>query len=93
MKRYDDCREEIGKEFDVSFLFKRIIFLERAARVIFADHQFKGLHLHDKLTLEEAEKNRKHFNLKKKVKKIKKNQVVSSADLEDEITNANQLPP
>jgi hypothetical protein len=38
MKIYNDCREELEKQLDVSYLIKRIIFLERALLVLFDEH-------------------------------------------------------
>lgn len=51
MRKYHECRQEIQKQFDICFLMRRVIFLERSLRVILEDHQFKGLHMHQKMTL------------------------------------------
>jgi hypothetical protein len=70
MKRYDDCREEIGKQLNITFILKKITFLESSIRTIFTSHQLRGLHLQRKLSLKEAEQFRKHFSLKKKIRKV-----------------------
>jgi hypothetical protein len=70
MKKYSECREEINEQFDISFLMKRVIFLERSLKVILEDHQFKGLHMHQKLTLKEAEELRSFYKIGEKMEDI-----------------------
>jgi hypothetical protein len=70
MKKYGECREEIQKQFGICFLMKRLIFLERSLRVLFEDHQFKGLHMHEKLTLKEAEELRSFYKLRDQLQGI-----------------------
>ena len=68
MKKFDSCRNEIQKQFDITFLMKRIIFFERSLKILFEDHQFKGLHMHDKLTIKEAQQLRSYYRLRDKIK-------------------------
>jgi len=35
---------------------------------LFEDHQFKGLHMHDKMTLKEAQELRSYYRLRDKLK-------------------------
>ena len=66
-KIFDDCKEEMVRQLDVVYLIKRIMLLERAILTLLDEHQVKGLHLQRKLTLEEVKKNRKNFNMKRKL--------------------------
>ena len=68
LKKFDECRNEIQKQFDMAFLMKRIIFFERSLRILFEDHQFKGLHMHDKMTLKEAQELRSYYRLRDRIK-------------------------
>ena len=68
MKKFDSCRNEIQKQFDITFLMKRIIFFERSLKILFEDHQFKGLHMHDKMTIKEAQQLRSYYRLRDKIK-------------------------
>lgn len=47
---------------------KRIVFFERSLRILFEDHQFKGLHMHQKLTLKEAQELKSYYQLRDKLK-------------------------
>ncbi len=51
-KEYDETNEEMAKQLDVLYLLKRVIFLERAVNSLLDEHQLKGIHLEEKLTLE-----------------------------------------
>lgn len=68
MAKYHECRQEIQKQFDVCFLMRRVIFLERSLRVVLEDHQFKGLHLYEKMTLKEARQLRKFYKLRDRIR-------------------------
>ena len=60
-KLYHDCREEMVKQLDVLYLFRRITFLERAISTIMTDKQQRALHLLENRTLDEAKKDRRKY--------------------------------
>jgi hypothetical protein len=43
---------------------KRLIFLERSIRILFEDHQFKMLHMYEKLTLKNAQELREFYRMR-----------------------------
>jgi hypothetical protein len=47
---------------------RRIIFFERSLKILFEDHQFKGLHMHDKMTVKDAQELRSYYRLRDKLK-------------------------
>lgn len=40
------------KQLDILYLLKRVFFLEKIVQTMLDEHQLKGLHLHEKYTLE-----------------------------------------
>lgn len=60
---YYECRQEMTKQLDVLYLYKRVIFLQRAVSTIFSDQQLKALHLFQNFTLDEARQVRKRHKL------------------------------
>ena len=70
IKRYHDTREESVEQLDIRYLFKRIVFMERALLALFNDKQLQGLHLMRKMTIAEAKEVRKMFDIKGKVHKF-----------------------
>jgi hypothetical protein len=55
------------KQLDVRYLLKRVFFLERVIKIFFQDHQWRALHLQEKMTLAEAKISRKEFKLKRRI--------------------------
>ena len=56
-------------QLDVSYLLKRIVFLEQAITSMLPEHQLKALFLTAKPTIEEVSKRRKYFKMLKILKK------------------------
>ena len=56
-------------QLDVVFLMRRLISLEKGMSLLLSDHQMSALYTQKKLTLEEAEKQRKKYHLFYKLKK------------------------
>jgi hypothetical protein len=40
------------KQLDVLYILKRVFFLERTINILFEEHQLKGIHLQQNMTLE-----------------------------------------
>lgn len=49
------------KQLDISYLFKRVVILERAINTILSPRQIRALHFFDNPTLEEAKKTRRLY--------------------------------
>jgi hypothetical protein len=45
IKKYDECRLEMKKQLDISYLLERVFFLERTINNLLEEHQLKGLYL------------------------------------------------
>ena len=52
IKRYYECREEMLKQFDVLYLYKRVNFLEKSLGCMLEEYQLKGMHLTEQITLD-----------------------------------------
>jgi hypothetical protein len=57
------------KQLDILYLLKRVNFIEKSLTFLFTDHQLKGLHLANQLTLSEATNMRRNYKLKAILKK------------------------
>lgn len=62
-KLYYECRQEMIKQLDVLYLYRRIAFLQKAIGTIFTDHQLKALHLYPRSSLSEAQDFRKRHKV------------------------------
>ena len=60
-KLYHECREEMVKQLDVLYLFRRVTVLERAIGTILTENQIGLLHLLENRTLAEARRDRRKF--------------------------------
>ena len=60
-------QQTVNYLLDVIYLHKRIDFLERALPILLEEHQLKGLHLVHDLTVEEANKNYKEYQIRDKL--------------------------
>lgn len=62
-KLYYECREEMVKQLDILFLYKRVVILERAIGTLLNEKQIQALHLYENPTLAEAKKYRRRYKL------------------------------
>lgn len=60
-KLFHECREEMIKQLDIGYLFKRIVILERGLSTILTPRQLRALHFFENPTLEEAKKMRRLY--------------------------------
>jgi hypothetical protein len=60
-KLYHECREEMTKQLDILYLYKRVVLLERGLSTLLSERQLSALHLLDKPTLAEAKKTRRKY--------------------------------
>ena len=51
-KLFYDCREEMTKQLDISYLFKRLVILERGMETLLSDRQMRALHFFENPSLE-----------------------------------------
>jgi hypothetical protein len=56
---YYDCKDEMAKQLDILYLFKRITVLERGMGSLLTERQIMALRLMDTKTLNEAKKDRR----------------------------------
>ena len=59
---FHDCREEMVKQLDILYLFRRVSLLEKGVNNLLTDKQVRSLHLLEKRTLLEAKKDRRRFS-------------------------------
>ena len=52
------------KQLDILYLIKRVSFTERALKLMLEEHQFKGIHLMDRVTMREARSIRKAYKMR-----------------------------
>lgn len=62
-KLYHECREEMVKQLDVLFLYKRVVILERAIGTLLNEKQIQALHLYENPTLAEAKRHRRRYKV------------------------------
>lgn len=58
---------EIRKQLDIRLILNKVQFTERVVNVILDEHQIKGLHLQEYVTLDDAEKVREDFEFHDKL--------------------------
>ena len=63
-KERAEMQSAVNQLLDVVYLQKRIDFLERALPILLEEHQLKGLHLIHDLTVNEADKKFKEYQLR-----------------------------
>ena len=63
-KERDEMQKTVNHLLDVVYLQKRIDFLERALPILLEEHQLKGLHLVHDLTVDEADRKFKEYQLR-----------------------------
>lgn len=50
-KLYHECREEMTKQLDILYLYKRVVLLERGMGTLLSEKQISALHLLEKPSL------------------------------------------
>ena len=60
-ERIYTTRSEINRQIDVTFLIRRIAFLEDCLKYIFEDYEWDCLHLLNRKTLQEVAQSRRQF--------------------------------
>jgi hypothetical protein len=50
--QFEEAKEEMAKQLDISLILRRILFLERSVQTLFEGGQFEAMHLTQKPTLE-----------------------------------------
>lgn len=54
MQIYHRSVEEVRKQMDIKYVFKKLHFVEKVTDSVLDGHQLKALHLHGNSTLDEA---------------------------------------
>jgi hypothetical protein len=60
-KLFYECREEMTKQLDILYLFKRLVILERGLGTLLSERQIRALHFFDNPTFEEAKHTRRLY--------------------------------
>jgi hypothetical protein len=67
---FHKTREEMVKQLDVLYLFKKIHILESAMVLLFSKHQLRGLMLKHEMTVSEVRGIRKMYSFKKEMARL-----------------------
>ena len=88
---YQRCLTETEEQLDVISIMKKLIFMEKAFGLLFTNHQLEALHLFQKQRIDEAEEQRKKYDLETKLNRTVVGQLERESHGGSQLSDNNEL--